>query len=95
MICPNKFQPGATNNEILDIDEDTFISYAPKPLLGEDEETAIVYKNNVFLILNGDWREEYLKNMKNPIKVFLKNMDQHMSFWSDTYEDYRNAISEG
>lgn len=63
-----------------------FISYAIAGSGPTGDETALVHKNNYY-ILNGDWREEYRPLVKKGYKackaLFDANKDEHLNFWSN------------
>ncbi len=94
-----KFKSTGMGNEILDVSKDCFISFNQCvdglgigfEADGNSPETAIVIKvkrQNVYKILNGDFRNECLnllkkgKGEKELLELYMKNKDKHSS-WSN------------
>lgn len=72
------------NSIISRKDEGYYLSYNPDPLAGDSDETALyLYDSDEFLILNGDFREEYekCKSLKECMEVYEKNK-KHRNIWS-------------
>ena len=67
---------------------------AENRLVAGGEETALV-KDGCYLILNGDWREQYEavfdEGYDACLKLYLQNKDTYRSSWSsDTLDDLLN-----
>lgn len=87
-----QFKPTGIGNEFVEMD-DFSLSFNPSPFScipmfqgdTDDGETAII-KDGKYFILNGDFRDEYLKRetFDSCIEFYLANPDKHSS-WSDTY----------
>jgi hypothetical protein len=93
---------GIATNVLWHLSPDVYFSYNPSPgggisvFEGDDgsDETAIVIKtagDDHFLVLNGDWREEYEKAFDEGgaiacLELFIKLREEHESSWSTTKE---------
>jgi hypothetical protein len=84
------------SNYLMRIDEEMLISFNPRPCAGMGSfesdtggaETAIILPNKdpKYLILNGNFKKEYIEAAKNGkeaiLKVYHDNKNEHRSSWS-------------
>lgn len=99
-----KWQISGAGNSILE-GEDFYISYNPCPGMGlrmfmgdgGSDETALVIEgeDKKFLILNGDYREEYEKlfpfGLEKCIEFYEKHKKESQSSWATDYRSSKNC----
>lgn len=98
----SEYIPTGRGNSIMKCDGFS-VSYNPSPGAGfsffesdgGQSETALLIGGE-FLILNGDFREEYAALSKEGLEACIQFFESHSeltSSWSDTVEDVREAMS--